>query len=269
MSSQFNGGLVPSNKLESIETTTGVYSVPFPAAANHAGFTATHWSVILAAANGESSPALEELCRTYWYPLYVYVRRRGYGPEQAQDLTQEFFARLLAKRGLETVNPLKGKFRSFLLKCMNHLLADVHDYETRQKRGGGQPVLSFDAAAAEQRYGLEPVEQMTPEKIFERRWVVALLEQVLNRLRDEYSRDGKLEVFGTIQHFLTAEQSEHDYPAAARQLGMTEGAVRVAVHRLRRRYGALFRESIAQTLDPSEDLVTEMRHLVSVLGGTG
>ncbi len=223
--------------------------------------------MILAAANGNSKEALEELCRTYWYPLYVYVRRRGYGPEKAKDMTQEFFARLLAGPGLKTVSPLKGKFRSFLLARMNHLLADMHDYETRQKRGGGQPVLSFDTAAAEQRYGLEPVDQMTAEKIFEHRWAVALVEHVLNRLHHEYSSDGKQELFATLQRFLTADRAQRDYPAAARELGMTEGAVRVAVHRLRQRFGTLFRESVAQTLDRSEDLETEMRYLLSVLGG--
>ena len=240
---------------------------PLPEAANQPVFTSTHWSVILAAANGESSAALEELCRTYWYPLYAYVRRRGYGPEVAEDLTQEFFARLLARRALETVSPLKGKFRSFLLACMNHLLADVHDHETRQKRWAGQAILSFDATAAEQRYVLEPADQMTPEKIFERRWAVALLEQVLRHLAEEYCRKGKEELFEALQHFLTSDGAEPDYPAAARRLGMNEGAVRTAVHRLRQRYGVLFRESVAQTLDPSENLETEMRHLRSALGG--
>ncbi len=240
---------------------------PLPKAANQPVFTSTHWSVILEAANGESSAALEELCRTYWYPLYAYVRRRGYSPEDAEDLTQDFFAGLLARRGLETVSPLKGKFRSFLLASMNHMLADDWDRKNRLKRGGGQPILSFDAMAAEHRYALEPVDDRTAEKIFEHRWAVALVEQVLSRLNEEYGRKGREDLFKALQLFLTNDRADHDYRAAARQLGMTQDTVRVAVYRLRQEFGTLFRESVAQTLDPAENPETEMRHLLSVLGG--
>ncbi len=228
----------------------------------------THWSVVLAAAKEESpacSAALEELCRAYWYPLYVYVRRRGYNSEDAQDLTQEFFTRLLANHRLGTVTPLKGKFRSFLLASMNHLLSDQQDRANRKKRGGGQPIISFDAQSAEEHYRLEPMDELTPEKVFERRWAVGLVERALDRLDKDYSIAGKQELFEILQPFLTGEGKGREYPAAAEKLGLTEGAARVAVHRLRRRFATVFRQIVAETLDSTEDLDAEVRHLVSVL----
>ncbi len=259
-----------SPQKQMIDSDTERYASPDSAIAPRPQFDRTHWSVVLAAAEGESSAAgsaREDLCRNYWYPLYAYVRRRGYGPEDAQDLTQEFFARLLANDGLRTVSPLKGKFRSFLLASINHLLCDEHDRLTRLKRGGGQSPISFDAQTAEGRYRLEAVDEMTADTIFERRWAIALLEQVLSRLEEEYSKADKDRVFAVLRQFLTGNPSEHDYPAAASRLEMTEGAVRVAVHRLRQRFGALFRDAVAETIDGPEELESEMRHLQAVLGG--
>ncbi len=225
---------------------------------------------MLAAAETESPAAggaLEQLCWNYWYPLYAYVRRCGYGPDDAQDATQELFARLLANHGLGTGRPSKGRFRSFLLASMNHLLSDEQDRANRKKRGGGQPIFSFDAQSAEQRYRIEPADESTPEKAFERRWAEALVEQALNRPDEEYARAKKGEVFAVLHHFLTVEGPVRDYAAAAQRLGMTEGAARVAVHRLRRRFGAVFRNVVAETLDSPDEPEVELRHLLDVLSG--
>ncbi len=249
---------------------TGRESPGAPSAVGKLQFAPTHWSVVLAAAEQPSSASVaarEQLCRHYWFPLYAYVRRRGYGPEDAQDLTQEFFARLLTNDGLRRVSPLKGKFRSFLLASMNHLLSDEQDRATRKKRGGGQAILSFDAPAAEERYRLEPADELTPEKVFERRWAVGLLEQALDRLETDYSRAGKHELFEVLQHFLTGDGQSGEYPAAARKLGLTEGAMRVAVHRLRKRFGAVFRELVAETIDSPDEVEAEMQHLLALLRG--
>ncbi len=237
---------------------------------NRPVFHATHWSVVLSAAERESPEARsarEELCRDYWYPLYAYVRQRGYSPEDAQDLTQEFFARLLAKHGLQGVSPLKGKFRSFLLASINHLLSDERDRAHSQKRGGGQPILALEAQTAEERYRLEPVDELTPEKVFERRWAAALVERVLGRLEEEYSGTGRGLVYRVLQPFIAGEGPGRDYTVAARQLGMTEGAARVAAHRLRQRFGARFRAAVAETVDTPEDLEAEMRYLLAALSG--
>ena len=233
-------------------------------------FATTHWSVVLAAGRQDSpqtAEALEKLCRTYWLPIYAYIRRKGHTPEDAQDLTQEFFARLLAKRGLEDVSPLKGKFRSFLLASVNHLLSDEWDRATRKKRGGGREVISFDAQTAEERYRLEPADELTPERIFERRWALALVEQVLSRLEQEHVEAGKAALFGVLKDFLTGGKESQDYHAAAERLGIAEGAVRVAVHRLRQRFGELFREEVVGTLASPEEIHAEMRYLLAVLSG--
>ncbi len=232
-------------------------------------FATTHWTVVLAAADTKSpacSAALEELCRNYWYPLYAYVRGRGYSPEDAQDLTQDFFARLLANHGLEGVSPLKGKFRSFLLASINHLLSDERDRATSQKRGGSKPPSSLEARTAEERYRLEPLDEMTPERVFERRWAAALVERVLARLEEEYSRTGRGRVYRVLQPFITNECPGREYTVATKQLDMSEGAARVAVHRLRHRFGTMFRAAVAETVDTPEDLEAEMRFLLAALG---
>lgn len=231
-------------------------------------FCTTHWSVVLTAgqhSNPESGSALERLCQIYWLPVYAYIRRRGYDPEDAEDLTQEFFAGLLARNGLERVSPAKGKFRSFLLASVNHLLSDARDRARRQKRGGGKPLLSIDTQAAEEGCSLESIHQWTPETLFDRRWAQALVEAVLGQLEQETAQVGKGAHFGVLKAFLAAGKKGPNYEAAAARLGITPGAARVAVHRLRQRFGQLFREAVAETVDSPEEIEPEMRYLLTVL----
>jgi len=232
-------------------------------------FATTHWSVVLAAKQGDSSEsaaALEKLCRTYWYPLYAYLRRRGCDEHDAQDLTQGFFAQLLERRSIQGVEREKGKFRSFLLASLNYFLADQRDRASAQKRGGGRQVLSLDTQEAEQRYCLEPADERSPEKIFERQWAMTLLDQVLARLTQEFSDAGKLELFQRLQPFLVEGTGEETYAGVAQAVGMTEEAVKKAVQRMRRRYHQLFREEIAQTVASPAEVDEELRHLCAVLG---
>ena len=216
-------------------------------------------------ASPEGRQALETLCRTYWYPVYAYIRRRGQNPEEAQDLTQEFFVRLLAGNGLSGVDPFKGKFRSFLLASVNHLLSDERDRAQCQKRGGGRPAISFEVRAAEERYRFEPVDEQTPERVFARRWALALVDQVLRLLQEEYAMAGKADVFDGLKEALTGAKGDWDYPAAAEALKLTEGAARTAVHRLRHRFGELFRSAVAQTLSDPAELEDEMHWLLAAL----
>ena len=209
---------------------------------------------------------MEKLCRIYWLPLYAYVRRRGYPLEDAQDLTQEFFAGLLARNGLERVSPLKGKFRSFLLASVNHLLSDQRDRACRVKRGGGQPLLSLDAEAAEERCRLEEADRLTPERLFDRRRAQALVEGMLAQLQQECARAGKVQHFAVLKQFLTGGEVPN-YRGAAEELHMTEGSVRVAVHRLRQRFGELFRQAVADTVASPDEIEGEMRYLLEVLTG--
>lgn len=231
-------------------------------------FATTHWSVVVAA-KGTDSPAvreaLEKLCRTYWYPIYAYLRRRGCGEHDAQDLTQGFFAQLLQRRSIQSVEREKGKFRSFLLASLNYFLADERDRANAQKRGGGRQVLSLDVQEAEQRYRLEPVDERSPEKIFEYRWAMTLLDQVLARLGQEFTEAGKRELFERLQAFLVEGTGEETYAEVAQEVGLTEEAVKKAVQRMRRRYHQLFREEIAQTVASPAEVDEELRHLCTVL----
>ena len=232
-------------------------------------FVTTHWSVVLTAARSDTTrarAALENLCQAYWHPLYAYVRRRGYSPEDAQDLTQAFFARLLKGNAVATVAPEKGRFRSFLLASMNHFLADEWDKARAQKRGGGR-LISFDLQSAETRLGEIPVENFTPEKAFEHRWATTLLEQVYQRLRDGYAAQGKAALFDTLRITLAGKSIAAPYAELARQLNMNEGAVKVAVHRLRQRYRALLREIIADTVSTADEVEDELRYLFRTLAG--
>ena len=232
-----------------------------------ATFATTHWSVVLAAgqsADAQASEALEQLCRTYWYPLYAYLRREGHNPTDAQDLTQEFFAGLLARNSLAQVGPEKGKFRSFLLVALRHFLSDQRDRARAMKRGGGAEVLSLDAQAAEERYRLEPVERLDAEKIYERRWAMTLLEQALKRLRDESAAAGKTELFEHLRSFVAGD-SEVTCGEAATELGLSESAVKSAVHRLRERYRAFVREEIAHTVADPAEIEAEIRYLITVM----
>jgi RNA polymerase sigma factor (sigma-70 family) len=227
-------------------------------------FAATRWTVVLTAGHGSSPQAgraLEELCRTYWYPLYAYVRRRGHNPQEAEDLTQEFFARLLARNYLADVDREKGKFRSFLLASLKHFLANEWDRAQAQKRGGGQPHLSLDIQSAETRYRSEPADELTPEKLLERQWALALLDQVLARLQAEFVADGKEKQFDELKVWLTEGTGATSYAAVAARLGTTEGAAKAAVHRLRRRYRELLREEISHTVATPAEIEEEIRHL--------
>jgi RNA polymerase sigma-70 factor (ECF subfamily) len=230
-------------------------------------FPTTHWSVVLAArqsADARASEALGELCRIYWHPLYAYVRREGYTSADAQDLTQEFFARLLKKNFLTQVERQKGKFRSFLLADLRHFLADQRDRTRALKRGGGAICRSLDAQTSGERYSLEPVDLMDAEKIYERHWVVTLLERALLRIRDESNAAGKAMVFEHLRSFLAGER-DVTCGEAASELGLSESAMKSALHRLRQRYREVVREEVARTVaDPSE-IDAEIRYLIGVI----
>ena len=210
--------------------------------------------------------ALENLCQTYWHPLYAYVRRRGYSSEDAQDLTQAFFARLLERNSVAAVAPEKGRFRSFLLASMNHFLSDEWDKARAQKRGGGK-VISLDLQNAETKLGEIPVENFTPEKAFEHRWAITLLEQVYQQLGKEYRAQGKAMLFDTLRITLAGKSEAAPYAELGRQLDMNEGAIKVAVHRLRRRYRTLLREIIADTVSSPNEVEDELRYLFRTLAG--
>ena len=229
-------------------------------------FATTRWTVVLAAgrrSTPQAEQALEELCRTYWYPLYAYVRRHGQTREDAEDLTQEFFARLLQKNYLEGLRSEKGKFRAFLLAALKHFLANEWDRANRQKRGGGATVLSLDWQDAETRYQIDPADELAPDKLYDRMWAVALLERVIARLNQESIAEGKTAVLDKLRPFLMVGKSAIPYADAAAALGVSEGAVRVTVHRLRRRYRELLREEIGQTLSEPAQVEEELRALFS------
>jgi len=231
-------------------------------------FATTHWSVVVEAGQQESAQsraALEQLCRAYWYPLYAYVRRKGHSPDDAQDLTQEFFARLLAKNYLAGLDRRKGKFRSFLLASLEHFLAKEWTRASRQKRGGGRRLLSLDDQTAEQRYRLEPTHELTPEKIYERRWALTLLDEAMLKLRDECRATHKTELFERVKSVLSGENDGESYAVLGVELKMTEGALKVAIHRLRQRYGELLRAEIAQTVSDPAEVDGEIRYLFSAL----
>ena len=234
--------------------------------ARNATFATTHWSVVLTAGQHDSpqaAAALEKLCRTYWYPLYAYVRRRGYSPEDAQDLTQGFLASLLSTPALGSVHPTKGRFRSFLLASLNHFLANEWDKARRLKRGGGQPAISLDTA--ETRYRAEPSEDLSPDRIFERQWSQTLLAQVATRLREDYEAAGKEALFNVLQVYLSGEKGLAPYRETAGQLGLGLDALKKAVERLRRRYGELLREEIVHTVSDPAEVDEEIRYLRSVV----
>jgi DNA-directed RNA polymerase specialized sigma24 family protein len=231
-------------------------------------FATTHWTVVLAAGRGSSRQAdvaLEELCRTYWYPLYAYVRRQGHSREDAQDLTQGFFARLLEKNYLEGVTSDKGKFRAFLLVAVKRFLANEWDRANRQKRGGGVRPLSLDWQDADMRYQINPVDNLSPDKLYDRAWAVIMLERVITRLHEENGREGKANLYEQLKPFLMMDGSGIPYAQAAAALKLTDGAVRVAVHRFRRRYRELLREEITQTLANPAQADEEMQALFSAL----
>jgi len=234
----------------------------------HERFTATHWSVVLAARGGGSTrarAALEALCGAYWYPLYAFVRRMGQRPHDAEDSVQGFFAVCLEKNYLEAAEESKGRFRSFLLLALKRFLAKERDKSRARKRGGGQKPIALDSLTAEERYALEPAENLSADKLFERRWALTLLEQVLSRLRDEQAAAGQREAFEQLKEFLVAGGRGTPYAELAGRLGASEGAVKVAVHRLRQRYRQLLEEEIANTVTSPEEAEEERRYLLAVL----
>lgn len=246
-------------------------SATTPSASGPAGspvFITTHWSVVLSARakdSPQSAAALETLCRTYWYPLYAYVRRQGHHPSDAQDLTQEFFARLLQKDYLQAAAREKGRFRTFLLVALKRFLANEWDRARAQKRGGGQALLSLDTASAETRYQMEPAAGHSPDRVYDRRWALTLLDRTMAQLRDEFAVAGKAGEFNRLKVFLTADRADITYHEIAAGLGVSEGAARVAVHRLRKRFREVFREEIAHTVSSAEEIEEEVRYLMGVL----
>ena len=230
-------------------------------------FTTTHWSVVLAAQDRSpaADEALEKLCRTYWWPLYGFVRRQGYGPEEAQDLTQGFFALLLERRDLDAVRREKGRLRSYLLVSLKNFLAKARRRELAVKRGHGRALVPLDELLARERADLEPADNLTADRIYERRWALTLLEQVLTRLENEYRSAGNAKLFDCLKEFLSDEPERRSQAEVALELGMTENALKQAFHRLRQRYRQLLRDEIAQTVAVPGDVEDELRHFISVL----
>ena len=231
-------------------------------------FATTQWNVVSAAGELDSEPsrrALETLCDAYWYPIYVYVRRKGYGPDDAEDLTQEFFAQLIAKEHLRLADRNKGKFRSFLLAMLHYFLARQWTRAHRQRRGGQYRFVSLDQPVAEERYQIEPMDHDTPEKEFQRQWALTVLKQAMTALETECAEVGKATLFREVKHLLSGERDGASYSAIGLRLSMTESAVRVAVHRLRQRYGELLRAEIAQTVETESEVEAELRYLLQIL----
>jgi RNA polymerase sigma factor (sigma-70 family) len=229
-------------------------------------FPTTRWSLVVAAGDPqrkEARSALVSLCENYWYPLYAYLRRRGYRADEAQDLTQEFFIRVLEGRYLDRADPEKGRFRSFILTSLKFFVADEEDRQRARKRGGGM-VVPLEFSSGEERYQREPAHDETPERIFERRWALSLIDRVVEKLREEFVQHGRPEHFERLKVFLLG-QSDAPYAALAREMNTSEGALKVAIHRLRKRYRELFRQEIADTVADPVEVESELRYLAAVL----
>src|SRR5436853_3973051 len=230
-------------------------------------FATTHWSVVLTAQgrSAAADQALEKLCRTYWWPLYGFVRRSGYKPEEAQDLTQGFFAMLLERRDLDVVRREKGRLRSYLLVSLKNFLAKARRRDMSVKRGEGRPLVPLDELLARERADLEPADNLSADRIYERRWALTLLEQVLARLEAEYQAAGKLLLFDRLKELLARESGQPSQAEIAAEMQMTENAVKQAFHRLRHRYRQLLHEEIAHTVAAPDDVEDELRHFIAVL----
>ncbi len=237
--------------------------------ASERAFHTTHWSIVLAARQQDGTvarDALASLCSVYWYPLYAFVRARGHSPHDAEDLTQEFFRRFLERNSLANVSPAGGKFRSFLLACLKHFLVNEWERAHAQRRGGGQVAIPLDGGEAETRWLLEPADHSTPEVLFEKSWAYAVLEQAMKALQAEYAAKNKADQFEELKGFLPGGQGSNSRADLAAKRGMSVGAVDVAVHRLRQRFGALLREQVAQTVSSEAEVDEELRYLMTVLG---
>jgi RNA polymerase sigma factor (sigma-70 family) len=231
-------------------------------------FPTTRWTLVIAASDPqrkEARSALVSLCENYWYPLYAYLRRRGYASDQAQDLTQDFFIRVLEGRYLDRADPEKGRFRSFILTSLKFFVADENDRQRARKRGGGM-VVPLEFSTGEERYQREPAHGETPERIFERRWALCILDRVVEKLRAEFVSHGRQEHFDRLKVFLLGS-SEAPYAALAQEMNTSEGALKVAIHRLRKRYRELFRQEIADTVADPAEVESELRHLAAALNG--
>lgn len=231
-------------------------------------FPPTRWTLVVMAGDPqgkEARSALVSLCENYWYPLYAWLRRRGYPSDQAQDLTQEFFIRVLEGRYLNRAEPAKGRFRAFLLTSLKFFVADEEDRQRAHKRGGGL-LVPLEFSSGEERYQREPAHNETPEWIYERRWALSVLDRVMERLRNEFVRHGHPDHFEHLKVFLLG-QSDAPYAALAQQLNTSEGALKVAIHRLRKRYRELFRQEIADTVADPAEVESELRHLAAILTG--
>jgi RNA polymerase sigma-70 factor (ECF subfamily) len=229
-------------------------------------FATTRWSLVLAAGESDSDRserALAELCEQYWYPLYVYVRRRGYDPDDARDLTQAFFAKLLEKKDLRVADPERGRFRSFLLSSMKNFVAGEWRKESALRRGGGVEILALDFNAAETSYGLEPAHDLSPEAIYERRWAMGILERAVSDLRRDYEHSGSLELFDALKGFLGLGDEVLPYSELSQRLGKSEGALRTATSRLRDRWRKLLRELVAETVHDESEVQDELGSLIA------
>lgn len=239
-----------------------------PRVAGNSYFATTQWGLILSARTANSaqgSDAMEKLCRVYWYPVYSYILWRGYGFHDAQDLTQEFFAQYLAKDLLRNVDQSRGKFRTFLLTVLNHFLINQSQRVKAQKRGGRFTFVPLDNGAEQERHFCEPVSDLSPEEVFDQRWALTVLEQALKRLELEFTSAGKAGQFQILRAFLEGDSDAGAYRTVGAQLGMTPGAVAVAVHRLRQRFSSAIRDEISQTVANSADVEAEMRHLLQAI----
>lgn len=233
-------------------------------------FSATSWTVVMTALNDtpQAREALEQLCNKYWYPVYAYIRRRGYGPHDAEDLTQSFFLEIVDNKRLRSANRAKGKFRAYLLAGLNGFLVNHWHFTHAAKRGGGKAIISLDAEIAEQRYAIEPVSDISPEKIFEQRWATTVVEHVHVLLRQEFLKADKAEHYEALKDLLSDTTEKKSYGPLAVRLGMTANALAVAVHRLRQRFRKLLRDEIARTVGDPAETDAEMRHLFSILAET-
>ena len=236
------------------------------------GFQPTHWSLVLAANQADSpeaQEALERLCQTYWYPVYIFIRRRGHDTEPAKDLTQEFFARLLAKQFLRVADRERGRFRTFLMSCVEHFLSNERKKEHALKRGGGLTFLPLDDAAVEDQYGAEPMDGLSPDKLLDRRWALTALDLTLKQLKQEFAESGRESLFEALQvHLSGAKDAPCSFAELGEHVGMTEAAVRQAASRIRSRFGELLRRTVAHTVASPQDLEAEMTHLRAVLNAT-
>ncbi len=233
-------------------------------------FATTQWSLVVAAAKNDSvsgsKEALEQLCENYWYPLYAYVRRRGFSPDESSDLTQAFFAQFLEKNSIEHADPERGKFRTFLLTSLKNFISNQWRSEQALKRGGHLKKISLEISRGEEKYALEPVDETTAEKLFDRRWAMTLLSAAFDKLQSEYAQNGKQELFDQIKPYLVGNNDNVPYRQVAESAGITENAVKVSVHRLRKRCGLLLREEIAQTVNSEDEVDEELREMSATLG---